>query len=730
MIEKNGSDFKEIVREIENENILLPDFQREFKWKDEDMQKDIVCSVLSRMPIGSILLLKSKASEYACKKIGSKLDAEVSDSNKEISFLLDGQQRLTVLANIFSNVIFEQTNKLSDLISQQGLKRRFFLRIPKWTNIKNENDLFGIQNFSFSIQNPDSEDPNFLTGDIKPYIECIGFTANDGKPYNPNVCLSTDLDTFCLSNDNGYLIPLFLLCPTGDNANLIGDRFEIIVEDVAKKIKDEITLAYKSLKNNEEEKLFLKLFFDDSKVKKIIDDSSILNVELDSKCRSWGRNLKLYLNTCISQARLNQILVTETNRSRAIDIYENLNKGGISLSTFDLIMAKVGKESTQNFYKRLVSNIKAPKQYNLSVLPDKMLNIVSNYINNKGYNASVYIGAYNEDRNEISPKYTEAFLNVASLCANNKNFDFNQAKNDHMKRDCILNLDSAYINNECEKICIALDRAFFFFQTRCGIRAINEINYSLMLTLVATVFMNNEWFNDKKVHDLLESWYWCSVFSGEFDRDQNPQTIKCLKQITNYLFGKNPNLKWLDDLRDSVLNANNFSDKDLLLMEKTEYDRIPKAPLRHFICQYFLSKTYTDMFDENIVISVFSDVSKKLEAHHIVPLGSQKKVGENTEKLRGDDTNICNSPLNFVYITKDSNTTISSDSLPDYARKITNQSKSDLKIPSEFSASNLEEYIKADKNDNERSDFVKKFLSNRFDALQGDIKSHAKSLIM
>ena len=43
MIEKNGSDFKEIVREIENENILLPDFQREFKWKDEDMQKDIDC---------------------------------------------------------------------------------------------------------------------------------------------------------------------------------------------------------------------------------------------------------------------------------------------------------------------------------------------------------------------------------------------------------------------------------------------------------------------------------------------------------------------------------------------------------------------------------------------------------------------------------------------------------------------------------------------------------------
>ena len=728
MIEKNGSDFKEIVREIENEDILLPDFQREFKWKDEDMQKGIICSVLSRMPIGSILLLKSKSNEYACKKIGSKLDALITDSDKEINFLLDGQQRLTVLANVFSNVIYEQTNRLTDLISQQGLKRRFFLRIPKWTNIKNENDLFGLQKFLFPIQNPDSEDPNFLTGDIKPYIECISFTANDRKPYNPNVDLSTDLDTFCLSNETGYLIPLFLLCPTGDNANAIGDRFEIIIEDIAKKIKDEISLYYGTLKNDEEKKEFLISYFDDSKVRKIISDTNTLNSELESKSRSWGRNLKLYLNTCISQARLNQIVVTETNRARAIDIYENLNKGGISLNTFDLIMAKVAKESTQNFFKRLVNNIQVSKRYNLSVLPDKMTNIVSKFVvDHNGYNASAFIGAYDANKNEISSKYTDAFLNVASLSAHNTKFDFNQAKNDHMKRDCILNLDSAYINKECERICTALDRAFFFFQTRCGIRTINEINYSLMLTLVATVFMNDDWFNDKRVHNLLESWYWSSIFSGEFDSDQNPQTIKFLRQITNYLLNKNNSLKWLDDLRDSVLNANNFSDRDLLLMGKTEYDRIPKAPLRHFICQYFLSKTYTDMFNENITISVFSNVADKLEAHHIIPLGSQKKVGENTEKLRGEDTHICNSPLNFVYITKESNIAISSDNLPDYARKITNQAKSDLKIPTEFSDVKLAEYI--NKSENEQNDFVRLFLGNRFDALQGDIKSHVKSLV-
>ena len=38
---------------------------------------------------------------------------------------------------------------------------------------------------------------------------------------------------------------------------------------------------------------------------------------------------------------MNQIVVSEAQRGRAIDIYENLNRGGVSLSTFDLITAKV-----------------------------------------------------------------------------------------------------------------------------------------------------------------------------------------------------------------------------------------------------------------------------------------------------------------------------------------------------------------------------------------------------
>ena len=97
-MDKNKIDFKEIVRKIENKEILLPDFQRGFIWKEEERQRKIVASVLARMPIGSILLLKSKPDEYASKIIGYSEKVKVQDLNDEVEFLLDGQQRIIILA--------------------------------------------------------------------------------------------------------------------------------------------------------------------------------------------------------------------------------------------------------------------------------------------------------------------------------------------------------------------------------------------------------------------------------------------------------------------------------------------------------------------------------------------------------------------------------------------------------------------------------------------------------
>lgn len=48
MPEPNTSNLVEIINKIEKNQILLPDFQREFVWKDEDQQKQLVASVLCK----------------------------------------------------------------------------------------------------------------------------------------------------------------------------------------------------------------------------------------------------------------------------------------------------------------------------------------------------------------------------------------------------------------------------------------------------------------------------------------------------------------------------------------------------------------------------------------------------------------------------------------------------------------------------------------------------------
>ena len=127
-----------------------------------------------------------------------------------------------------------------------------------------------------------------------------------------------------------------------------------------------------------------------------------------------------------------------------------------------------------------------------------------------------------------------------------------------------------------------------------------------MLVFVATIFTNDSYYNNLEVHEKLEAWYWASVFSGEFDKDQSSVLIKHLKLFFGML-SKQCNDDWIKSMREEVLNNNNFSDEKLLLLDKVAEDRFPKKILRTYISQYFLSKTYNSMFDAEQYVSVFSD---------------------------------------------------------------------------------------------------------------------------
>lgn len=716
-MEMKTIDFRDIIYKIESGKILLPDFQREFVWKEEEQQKKIVASVLAKMPIGSILLLKSNPDEYACKYIGCQKKVDTQGMCGEVEFLLDGQQRMTVLTNVFSNVVHEKCDKVTDLISP-SLKRRFFLRIPKWSKCKEEKDLFGVHNFAFPLS--DSGEPDFLSGEILPFVECLGFLNKDRKPYNPQEELSTELDDFCLTYKEGYLIPLFLLTPSGNGKREQMElRYEIIIAGIATKIRNEIENYFFACGGEVEKGRFIDEIFEEEAVReKIKQDNSLFQKKMDEKETLWRRGIANYIGSCIQNVSMNTIEVAADKRARAIDIYENLNRGGVSLDTFDLVMARVAKVSKENFYQRIVSYIKAEKNYSIVVLPDNIVAEIEEKISNKTYNATMNTGCYSMEKNEITTKYIDVFLDVLSLYCHNPNFEPEGFKSDDIKKNKILELSPEQIDCNSEAVCIAVDRAMFFFQSRCGIRNISEINYALMLVVVSVIFLRQEWFEDKYVHEKLEAWYWASLFSGEYDKDQNTKMASHLKLIVRMLQKPREKQKtdWILSLKDEVLEGQNFSDKDFLLMEKVEEDRYPKAVLRNFMCQYLLAETYVDMFDSEKRISVYSKESDELEAHHIIPLGTAKKVGESTAKLRNNNKHICNSPLNFVYITKTANKEILDEPLDSYANKICEEAKSVLGITG---------YIKATDNVSE----IKDILSARYEYLKGKIKNKIMLLI-
>jgi len=213
---------KSIVEEIQKNEIMLPDFQRRFDWNIEK-QRSLVASVLTKLPVGGILLLKADSKDYKSKIIG--LDSKEAINGvvpDKTNFLLDGQQRMTCLTNVFSDVIHEASEqKISRLASRQLLATRFYLKINRWheeIESDSQEDLFGIRSLDFRFDVSNGEEPDFLTSDILDYIECRPFNAAEygTSPYMPGRRYDDKLDDYCFETDGVYLIPLYLLI--GSNA--------------------------------------------------------------------------------------------------------------------------------------------------------------------------------------------------------------------------------------------------------------------------------------------------------------------------------------------------------------------------------------------------------------------------------------------------------------------------------------------------------------------------------
>jgi hypothetical protein len=130
-----------LLRRVESGEIRVPDFQRKYVWKEKQVV-ELLESVYMGYPIGSLLFWRAASSQLRYDARRAYPMPAVSKARDPVSFLLDGQQRLTTLygclylpenrrgvVDVF-NVFFDLRKRVfrhfADLDKQEGM-------VPLWS---------------------------------------------------------------------------------------------------------------------------------------------------------------------------------------------------------------------------------------------------------------------------------------------------------------------------------------------------------------------------------------------------------------------------------------------------------------------------------------------------------------------------------------------------------------------------------------------------------------------
>lgn len=125
---ETGTPFiKDLISDINSGEIKVPQFQRPFVWKEEQALK-LLDSIASNYPVGSLLLWRTKNKLAAERNIGAFKLPETDDLTPT-DYVLDGQQRLTVIYSAFG----AQEND-EGFSAIYDLNEQIFLEMPEEFN--------------------------------------------------------------------------------------------------------------------------------------------------------------------------------------------------------------------------------------------------------------------------------------------------------------------------------------------------------------------------------------------------------------------------------------------------------------------------------------------------------------------------------------------------------------------------------------------------------------------
>ncbi|MED3709533.1 DUF262 domain-containing protein [Peribacillus frigoritolerans] len=695
--------------------LVLPNFQRGFEWKVEE-QKKLLSSVLALLPIGSILLLEGQKNDFATRQLCYNDDE--FEQNDECLYLLDGQQRTSTLRAIFSNLLGNKSDweeKYDKLY--KGLRYRWFVDVKKLDS----EDIFGYENLMFEsiIQ----YEPGQLYENI---VEKKITKQNKSDWFHPHFHkdeLGTPLTGHRLKNEIAKRASEEGLIPLYDIFNAVNNREKSLLEYTLERLANERVIRLQSdVKDGH--KSIVELL---GQVFPEIEDLSASEVGYEESIRfawstlatDWKKDMFNYLKGVLDQ-EMHVIQLPANEISRATAIYESINKGGVSLNTYDLIVAKAARIRTERTVtQKIIEELQGEIRLSESLLDTIKGPVESTW-------SSVNMGTVED--NKLANPIRDQYLNLLSIFSHTNYGNFEGFRIELIKKEKQLEIRPEKIHENTDFTIKALIRACAFLQYRCGIVNIKELNYKLMLIPIAYVLKSDETWASKSSIAKIEYWYWSSLFGGSYREKQGQRCIEDIEKLYLWLNGaENP----FEVRYSRILNNEGYSNLDVLLNQVSDIT-IPAA-IHSGILEYVLSTQPKDFFpNKDIFLNAWDIAIKKetsftdnvtrtlkIEDHHIYPLGADLTIGQSTKKIRNNTKHILNSPLNRTYISDYSNSSIR-DKLPEqYFEVLSDVTSWGHSINNTQWQKNATESLE---------DFHKRLLTSRYNKLLENIKIELSNL--
>jgi hypothetical protein len=436
------------------------------------------------------------------------------------------------------------------------------------------------------------------------------------------------------------------------------------------------------------------------------------------------------------QSDIFKIIIPSSEINRAIAVFEVINVGGDPLDEYDLIVARSARnKKLKSLSDRINDVIKNGIELSDAV---KSRAINKNKIGNLDYERIII-----DKEGELSKNIKNQFLNLLSIYSNTNygEYELNKDENRNklkmtssiIKRKEILSLTTEQINTNTNIVLNAILRALSFFQIRCGIITLNDLNYQLMLLPVAYAFLNEDIWNNSEQIDKIEYWYWCSYFGGSYESNQSSQVIFDISDLYLWLIKNDNNArKKITSRFDYVFNTDKYSKLDILLNK--DKDNPVSTAMMNGILQYVLSNQPKDFVVPNLRLNTWDIAIKKefsyegkyqelnIQDHHIYPLAGATNLGQSSKDIRKKKGHILNSPLNRTYISSCSNGIIRDKRIDEYLESISESSKYGHCIPAP-----IKQKYHRNPGETEES-FYERILSERFYEISKEVKKELNNL--